>query len=476
MHGSKFALRGVPDVISYIDSNPGIEGRAGVIWWLALGGLFLDAFANSALSAGLAPMTRDLGLGAGQVALMTSFASWVAIAFNPIGGWIADRWGRMRPLIVAKLIALIGAVLVMTAHSYEAILLGRFFVGAAYGIDFAIAMAVLAEFTPARLRSRLNTWQGIWYTAVCTNVLLAMLFYSWDVGDSIWRYSVGATGIFALCIMILQFAFMVESPIWLARKERLEDAARAMTRIYKRDFIAVRPEDRLPVVNQARRGIANVALIFRGVYLPRTILAATVQIGQSIQYFAVGWYLPLISAALFGKDFLYAMLGTLVFNVFGIVGGFSSPTIGRVLGLRRASAIGFGAVFVMLVFMGLFHDTMPTWLAVIVPSLFILFHSGGPGANGKSLSSLSFRSELRAGANGVIGALGATGAALGLLVFPIFRETYGLGTTFLILSVVPFIACIICSVINWDPTRTTINPDDEPGAPQFEGDRGERMP
>jgi hypothetical protein len=298
-----------------------------------------------------------------------------------------------------------------------------------------------------------------------------MLFYSWDVGDSIWRYSVAATGVFAFVIMALQAMFMVESPIWLARKEKLEDAARAMTRIYHRDFVAALPEDRLPVLNQARRGIANVALIFRGIYLPRTILAATVQIGQSIQYFAVGWYLPLISAALFGKDFLYAMLGTLVFNVFGIIGGFSSPVIGRVLGLRRASAIGFGAVFVMLVIMGLFHDTMPTWLAVIVPSLFILFHSGGPGANGKSLSSLSFRSELRAGANGIIGALGAMGAALGLLVFPIFRENYGLGTTFLILSVVPLIACIICSVIQWDPTRTKISPDDEPNAPQFEGDR-----
>ena len=105
-----------------------------------------------------------------------------------------------------------------------------------------------------------------------------------------------------------------------------------------------------------------------------------------------------------------------------------------------------------------------------VPSLFILFHSGGPGANGKSLSTLSFRSELRAGANGVIGALGAMGAALGLLVFPLFRQQYGLENTFLILSVVPLLASIVCFSIRWDPTRTTVNPDDEPGAPQFADD------
>jgi len=113
---------------------------------------------------------------------------------------------------------------------------------------------------------------------------------------------------------------------------------------------------------------------------------------------------------------------------------------------------------------------MPVWLAVVVPSLFILFHSGGPGANGKSLSSLSYRSELRAGANGIIGALGAMGAALGLLVFPIFREQYGLEHTFLILAIVPLVASIICFVIKWDPTRTTIKPDNEAGAPQFKDD------
>lgn len=463
-------IRGIDDVISFIDSCSGIPGRAGVIWWLALGGLFLDAFSNSALSAGLGPMTRDLHLGAPQIALMTSFASWVAIAFNPIGGWMADRWGRIRPLVLAKLLAVIGAVLVVFAPGFEVILAGRFFVGMAYGIDFAIAMAMLAEFTPVKLKSRLNAWQGMWYTAVCSNLLLALLFQSWHVGDSIWRYSVGATALFGAAILVLQLVFLVESPIWLARKERLVEAATAMSRIYGRPFSAAPVEERVPVLNQATRGLANVALIFRGIYLPRTLLAATVQVGQSIQYFAIGWYLPLISAALFGKDFVYATLGALLFNVFGIFGGFMSPVIGKRFGLRRASAFGFAAVFVMLVVLGLFGSKMPLWLAVIVPSLFILFHSSGPGANGKSLSSLSFRSEIRAGANGVIGALGSIGAALGLLVFPLFRERYGLDTTFLILAVVPLVASVICFVIKWDPTRTTITPDNEPNAPQFKGD------
>ncbi|WP_312180205.1 MFS transporter [Arthrobacter sp.] len=468
---SSFTLRGVHDVVSYIDARPKIAGRAGVIWWLALGGLFLDAFSNSALSAGLGPMTRDLELSATQVAILTSLASWVAIVFNPIGGWMADRWGRIPPLVFAKFLALIGAGLAAFAPAFELVLVGRFFVGAAYGIDFAIAMALLAEFTPARFKSRLNTWQGIWYTAVSSNLILAILFYNMGVGESIWRYAVGSAGVVALALFIAQLTFMVESPTWAARKGLLEKAAASMTKIYGETFSAAPVEDRAPILNQATKGFANIALIFRGIYLPRTILAATIQMGQSIQYFAVGWYLPIISLTLFGEDFVVATFGALVFNLFGIVGGFLSPVIGRKLGLRKASAVGFGAVFIMLVILGAFYESLPIFLAFLIPSLFILFHSGGPGANGKSISTLSFRSELRAGANGVIGALGSTGAALGLLIFPILKEDLGLGPTFLILAAVPLTACIVCSVIKWDPTRAALSPDEEENAPQFRSDR-----
>ena len=468
---SSFTLRGVHDVVSYIDARPKIAGRAGLIWWLALGGLFLDAFSNSALSAGLGPMTKDLQLSATQVAILTSLASWVAIVFNPIGGWMADRWGRIPPLVFAKFLALIGAGLAAFAPAFELVLVGRFFVGAAYGIDFAIAMALLAEFTPARFKSRLNTWQGIWYTAVSSNLILAIVFYNMGVGESIWRYAVGSAGIVALVLFVAQLRFMVESPTWAARKGLLEKAAASMTKIYGERFTAASVEDRTPILNQATKGFANIALIFRGIYLPRTILASTIQMGQSIQYFAVGWYLPIISLTLFGEDFVVATLGALVFNLFGIVGGFLSPMIGRKLGLRKASAVGFGAVFIMLVILGAFYESLPIFLAFLIPSLFILFHSGGPGANGKSISTLSFRSELRAGANGIIGALGSTGAALGLLVFPLLKEDLGLGPTFLILSAVPLIACIVCSVIKWDPTRAAVSPDEEENAPQFRSDR-----
>lgn len=133
-----------------------------------------------------------------------------------------------------------------------------------------------------------------------------------------------------------------------------------MNKIYGDNFILAPKAEQKPVIGQAEKGARNVLLIFRGVYLPRTILASTVQICQSIQYIGVGWYLPVISAVMFGKNFVYTTLCSLFFNVFGIVGGFLSPAIGR-LGLRRSSAIGFAVAFLVLLTLGLFSDSMPLW-------------------------------------------------------------------------------------------------------------------
>jgi hypothetical protein len=135
-------------------------------------------------------------------------------------------------------------------------------------MDFAVAMAMLAEFTPVKLKSRLNTWQGVWYVAVCLNLVLALMFYSWDVGDAIWRYSIAVTALCGIIVLFFQFRYLVESPVWLARKSRLPEAIVAMNKIYGEQFILAPKAEQKPVIGQAEKGARNVLLIFRGVYLP----------------------------------------------------------------------------------------------------------------------------------------------------------------------------------------------------------------
>lgn len=176
------SVKGVADVGALIDGLGKITGRAQTIWLLVFGGLFLDAYSNAALSAGLGPMTSQMELTSTQVSILTATAPALAIIFNPVGGWLATRIGRVPPLLIAKVFAIAGALLAAFADDFTVVWLGRVLVGVAYGIDFAVAMALLAEYTPAKLRGRLNLWQAVWYVATTSNLALALVFFNLDVG------------------------------------------------------------------------------------------------------------------------------------------------------------------------------------------------------------------------------------------------------------------------------------------------------
>ncbi|TVT53833.1 sugar porter family MFS transporter [Amycolatopsis rhizosphaerae] len=448
------------DVAALINRLRRLPGKANLLWYLILGGLFLDAYSNAALGAGLSPMTKELALTPGQVGLLTATAPAVAILFNPASGWLAARIGRVKPLLLAKLIGVMGALLTAYAGSFETVWAGRALVGVAYGTDFAVAMAMLAEYTPAGLKGRLNLWQCVWYIATTSNLALTLVCYRLGIGTDIWRWSVGSSAVIAGALFVLQLLFLAESPSWLASRGRLADAALSLHRIYGFDVV---PGERAeaPAGEQRTIGFRQIGVLFRKPYLPRTLLSTFISLTQSMQYFAIGWYLPVISLAIFGQEFEKATIGSMVFNAAGIVGGALSAYAGRRMGLRMSSAVGYAMVFVLLLALGLGFGGLPTVLAFAVPFLFIFFHSAGPGANGKSIAALSYRSDIRTLGTGITGMLGSFGSVIGLYIFPLIKESLGLGPTIAALSVVPLLGFVVCIVIKWDPTRSGIDPDGE---------------
>ncbi|MGV9770858.1 MFS transporter [Streptosporangium sp. NPDC003464] len=454
-------IRNAGDAADLIDTLKTLGGRANWIWFLALAGLFLDAYSNAALGAGLSPMVKQLNLSPAQVGLLTAMAPAIAIVSNPFGGWLAARIGRIRPLLITKVVFALGALLTAAGSDFQTVFAGRALVGVAYGMDFAVAMALLAEYTPASLKGRLNFWQGVWYTATTMNLLLTLVFYKFDVGADIWRWSVGSAAVFALALFVLQLTFLVESPTWLASKGRLREAVANLRRMYGFAAQEGPQEDGQSGKPAHQVGLRDAGVLFRKPYLPRTMLSTVISLTQAMQYFAVGWYLPVISLELFGKEFEKATLGSMAFNAVGIIGGCLSAYAGRRLGLRISSMLGYAMVFVALLVMGATFKELPIALAAMLPVLFIFFHSAGPGPNGKSIAALSYRSDIRTLGTGVTGMLGSLGSVAGLYLFPQLQAGLGVGTSLMLLSVVPLVGLLTCVAIKWDPTRVAVNLEEE---------------
>ncbi len=385
----------------------------------------------------------------------------VAILSNPFGGWLAARIGRVKPLLTTttKLIFLVGALLTAVGSNFETVFAGRTLVGIAYGIDFAVAMALLAEYTPKTLKGRLNFWQSVWYIATTTNLLLTLTFFK------LGRVSLALVGRLGggvrRCVVRPTTAVPRGEPYLARFQGKLEKAATNLERLY--GFVVVAGP--LAAADQAEArhqvGFKDARVLFRGVYLPRTLLSTAISLTQAMQYFAVGWYLPVISLALFGNQFEKATLGSVAFNAVGIVGGGLSAYFGRRLGLRGSSMGGYAVVFLALLVMGATFGSLPIAVGFFLPVIFIFFHSAGPGANGKSIAALSYRSDIRTLGTGVTGMLGSFGSVAGLYVFPQMQAALGVGTSLMILSLVPLVGLLVCAAIKWDPTRTDVNLEEE---------------
>lgn len=440
------------DVVDALDiGRP--KSRMKWIWFLGLGGVFFEAYASAALSTGLEPLTKQLSLTPLQVSIITSSYMFVAIFLCPPAGALADRFGRVRIILIAKLFAAAAMLIGFTAANFETLLMSRLLIGVAWAMDFGVVLAYLAEWLPRRDQSKVSSWQGVWYVGTTSNLLLAVLIYEMGAGSSIWRYLLASAGIVALVLLFMQMRLCPESPRWLASKGRHEAAVKSLTTVYEADVMAG-PD----VVGwqgaTTTKPRSSFSEIFKGEYRRRTILSSVSFVAETWQYYAIGWYLPVIALELFGEGFVAATLGTVGFNILGIIGGFASATLARRFMVRRAAAIGYAACTVVLVVFGLTFGHLPILIAALLPALFILFQSGFAGPSGANLSALAYPSRLRALGTGFCTTACNIGAAAGLFSFPLLMETLGTKGAITATAVIPLIAFLVMISIRWDPEIT----------------------
>ncbi len=146
-----------------------------------------------------------------------------------IAGWLSDRFGRRRILIVSALLfagSALGAALPRNLTEFTA---ARFLGGIAVGMASLLAPLYIAEVSPARIRGRLVALNQM---AIVTGILLAY-FINWLLsyaGPNGWRWMFASAAVPALGFFIALF-FVPESPRWLTERGYESDALRVLSRV-----------------------------------------------------------------------------------------------------------------------------------------------------------------------------------------------------------------------------------------------------
>ncbi|XP_058731853.1 probable inositol transporter 2 [Vicia villosa] len=152
-----------------------------------------------------------------------------AIIGAAVGGWINDRFGRKKAILIADTLFFIGSAIMAAAMNSSLLIVGRVFVGLGVGMASMASPLYISEASPTRVRGALVSLNGFLITG--GQFLSYLINLAFTNAPGTWRWMLGVAAVPAL----LQFALMImlpESPRWLFRKGREEEAKAILKRIY----------------------------------------------------------------------------------------------------------------------------------------------------------------------------------------------------------------------------------------------------
>ncbi|KAH7545171.1 hypothetical protein FEM48_Zijuj01G0065400 [Ziziphus jujuba var. spinosa] len=152
-----------------------------------------------------------------------------AIIGAAVGGWLNDRYGRRTAILIADFLFFIGAVIMAASTGPALLIVGRIFVGFGVGMASMTSPLYISEASPAKIRGALVSTNNFLITGGQFLSYLINLAFTHVKGT--WRWMLGIAGLPAF-IQFFLMLFLPESPRWLFRKGREEEAKAILRRIY----------------------------------------------------------------------------------------------------------------------------------------------------------------------------------------------------------------------------------------------------
>lgn len=210
----------------------------------ALGGLLFGY--DVAVISGTITMVKNqfnlTTLESGWFVSCALLGSVIGVAF---AGWLSDKFGRKRIMIVAAIFFIISGVGCALANNITELIAYRIIGGVAIGIVSVTCPLYISEISPTLYRGRMVSLYQLavtigFFAAYLVNYYLLLVsstfvsssfFLKKIIGDEVWRAMLGSGSLPAVLFLVVIF-FIPESPRWLILKDNIEKAKATFSRIY----------------------------------------------------------------------------------------------------------------------------------------------------------------------------------------------------------------------------------------------------
>lgn len=391
-------------------------------------GEFIDGYDLLVIGAAMLFLKPSFGLTTQQIGLVTA-AAFVGTAVGlVVFGDLSDRFGRRLIFIINLAFFVVASIAAAFVQEVWQLVLARFVLGVAVGMDIPTSHAFLAEISPNARRGRIAgslpnmMWLGGAIASVLAALALQPLF-----GNETWRWLFGLAAIPAAAVLVAR-QFLPESPRWLRANGREAEALQVYASLgleppvhqveEKRDYRAL-------LAGSAGKRLVAVTAFF------------------ALQAF--GGAVATVAGPLIIDSTGIGTSNTLYFSLLGFVVGLLAVSLGaliidrvnrRWLGLWTCLGVFFAGLGIALTGPEAGLGLVVFWAA------YSLLTWLGPGVLSWVWSSEAFPTALRGLGSGIAQCVTRLAIALNVFLVPYLVERHGL-------TVVAWYACayLVCAAI-----------------------------
>lgn len=398
----------------------------------AVSGL-LYGYDTGIISGALLQISDEFKTGSGMEQIIAAAILLGAVIGALSCSFLSERIGRKRTILTVAVIFVVGTLMCSIAPTPWLLVLGRIVLGFAVGGATQTVPMYVAELAPANHRGQLVL---AFQLAIGVGIVISTLVGASEAVS--WRISIGSAAVPAL-IMLLLMLRLPESPRWLVKKNRGDDARAVLETVRPGDYDIdpelgeiVALEERKQEVKRSNRGWSGLRQAW---VRPALIVGCGVAIFTQLSGIEmIIYYSPTILTDN-GFSTTTALRVSVGLGVTYLLMQTIGLTIVDKVGRRRLTLVMIPGAALSLVVLGSFFvtgnsgpDQVPYIIATLI--IFMAFNAGGLQLMGWLTGSEIYPLAVRGAGTSVQSAsLWSTNLLITLTLLTLI-ETFGVGQTF----------------------------------------------
>lgn len=335
----------------------------------AIGGL-LFGYDTAVIAGVIGYLKIKFSLSEAMVGWAASSAIWGCIIGAMFGGFISDKIGRKKALLITAVLFFVSAVAASFANSLTTFILARLIGGVGIGSASMLSPLYISEIAPAKSR---GTLVSIYQLAIVIGINL-IYFVNLKIagyGDEAWNVEYGwrymlASGVLPAFIFFILMFFVPESPRWLTKNNRSDEALDILKKVNGEE---IGKEVLQEIKNALTHETGSIAELFKpGLRIAMIVGIVLALFSQITGINAIIYYAPEIFKSVgFGAE--SALLQTVILGLVNTAFTFVAIWLVDKLGRKTLLLWGVAGMTISLLAIGFcyyLNITQGPWLLIFI--------------------------------------------------------------------------------------------------------------